>query len=522
MSLDQEQSSARTIPGSYISDDVRRFIACQKYRNMPKCDQKPDLARYQHHLFEIQRNPKYKDLPFSCGREEGSAAPEVQSSECQDAEQSESMSGSRPSFQDQTRNRQQISQNAHLQTIPEYPNLHQDDYFRYTPGQVINIKEAGVSPNELPHIAYSQSPKRKQKRRARFADLRLENEDLVREYADNTYPIPYQLEDPPEVLLTPGTPISDDSIYGPFSNDMRDQQRLSPGNRRRVRSSGAGNVTPNRHGGQEAYSPISPFSPNGQTTFSRSEDSGFPQAAYDSGLEVTPPTLSAAEWHRRRQGQKLLSTDMAEVEGDLRFRDPNMYTNPRTAPHPPFNRRPSPASRSSLSPTPSNSTDSENRRQGSERMRDKLYDFEISEFSDDTTTSKPKGMMKKILGKGHRSGTETRMFPFAHKIENGQIIRSADLEVKREWAFVAMSPNSRTIVGVSDRDTFKAYSIDYSSCRLLVVGEFEGEPLAIAVSNKHLAILTLMKVCQQSCTELQITFGNLTFTQTTAPDIQPP
>ncbi|KAK6540006.1 hypothetical protein TWF694_008839 [Orbilia ellipsospora] len=112
----------------------------------------------------------------------------------------------------------------------------------------------------------------------------------------------------------------------------------------------------------------------------------------------------------------------------------------------------------------------------------------------DYQSKKPKEIFKKLLGGRQLRAADVGLSPFVSKLEGNQTIRYGNLDTRKEWAFVAISPDSKTIIGVCDHEVFITYSIEIYGTRVLVCGEFEGAPLAIAVSNTHLAILTLTKL----------------------------
>ncbi|EWC47108.1 hypothetical protein DRE_03477 [Drechslerella stenobrocha 248] len=122
-----------------------------------------------------------------------------------------------------------------------------------------------------------------------------------------------------------------------------------------------------------------------------------------------------------------------------------------------------------------------------------VLDVDLS--PDSTSAKKPKEIFRKLLGNRTPRYSETGVSPFIPKLECNQHMQYSNLEARKEWAFVAVSPDSKTIVGICDRECFMTYSMDLlgdsPGTRMVVCGEFEGEPLAIAVSNTHLAILTL-------------------------------
>ncbi|KAK6506069.1 hypothetical protein TWF506_010992 [Arthrobotrys conoides] len=182
--------------------------------------------------------------------------------------------------------------------------------------------------------------------------------------------------------------------------------------------------------------------------------------------------------------------DIAEVEGDNTFaaRDSHNNTFSSTA-----RLGPSPSSPSYYSPSLQNSGDHPSPA-AYDRAQEGDGSFDAPELAPDFTPKRSKEIFKKLLGARTSRHPETGVSPFTQKLESGYSVRSIHLESRKEWAFVAVSPDSKTIVGVCDRECFMTYSMEISEIRPLVYGEFDGEPLSIAVSNSHLAILTLTKL----------------------------
>ena len=90
---------------------------------------------------------------------------------------------------------------------------------------------------------------------------------------------------------------------------------------------------------------------------------------------------------------------------------------------------------------------------------------------------------------------EVNEIKFDEQVLHNKKMLYAHLGVKKEWAFVAMSPDTKTAVCVSDKNIFMSFSrSDSGLTKLVDNGSFEGEPTAISVSYMHLAILTLNKV----------------------------
>ncbi|KAF3223365.1 hypothetical protein TWF106_005137 [Orbilia oligospora] len=182
--------------------------------------------------------------------------------------------------------------------------------------------------------------------------------------------------------------------------------------------------------------------------------------------------------------------DIAEVEGDNTFASRGNYSGLYSST---TGLELSPSSLSFYSPSSQNSGDRP-RNATYDRAREGDGSLEAPDLAPDFIPKKSKEILKKLLGGRTSRQPETGMFHFTQKFESGYPVRSVHLESRKEWAFVAVSPDSKTIVGVCDRECFMTYSMEVLGIKPLVYGEFDGEPLSIAVSNNHLAILTLTKV----------------------------
>ncbi|RVD87435.1 uncharacterized protein DFL_001670 [Arthrobotrys flagrans] len=182
--------------------------------------------------------------------------------------------------------------------------------------------------------------------------------------------------------------------------------------------------------------------------------------------------------------------DIAEAEGDNTFANRGIHSNLFSSsthlelapPSPPF-----------YPPFPQNNGNHQTPA-SYDRARGRDGCLEPPELAPEFIPKKSKEILKKLLGARTSRNPETGISPFAQKFEPSYSVRSIHLESRKEWAFVAISPDSKTIVGVYDRECFVTYSMEISGIRALVYGEFGGEPLSIAVSNNHLAILTLTKL----------------------------
>ncbi|KAJ6263538.1 hypothetical protein Dda_2102 [Drechslerella dactyloides] len=99
-----------------------------------------------------------------------------------------------------------------------------------------------------------------------------------------------------------------------------------------------------------------------------------------------------------------------------------------------------------------------------------------SDLTPDSATKKSKDIFKKLLGGRSSRPLDTNVYPLIPKSEYNQPVRYANFESRKEWAFVAISPDARTIVGVCDRDCFTTYSMELAGesagIKMTVCGEF--------------------------------------------------
>ncbi|KAF3163944.1 hypothetical protein TWF225_001981 [Orbilia oligospora] len=443
----------------------------QKYRNVPKYENKTNILKHHHYLFPPQKylDQNHQQPPGDSFREQRAAT-----SMRYDAYNQNSVLLAPPLMEAQ--HHQNTHYRPHVQQLhyPGHENTgHPNDYFSY-PSETVNIKERRFPQSNLKST--KSAPRFRGGRQVRF-ELQTVDEDgpipcnpvdcpmarLTLEDARLLHPV--HLHEVQEAFLDPA--YQQDTTTPPHetSYDKRSTQpyHARTSSKLSSRSISIGNSSPAR----PCLGSVNTGTPEGSLRSSGAIPSRF---AYRAPTRPPP--------------------DIAEVEGDNTFASRGNYGNlhPSTT-----GLELSPSSPSFYSPSSQNSGDRP-RNAAYDRARERDGSLEAPDLAPDFTPKKSKEILKKLLGGRTSRQPETGMFHFTQKFESGYSVRSIHLESRKEWAFVAVSPDSKTIVGVCDRECFMTYSMEVSGIKPLVYGEFDGEPLGIAVSNSHLAILTLTKL----------------------------
>ncbi|EPS41045.1 hypothetical protein H072_5062 [Dactylellina haptotyla CBS 200.50] len=469
----------------YRNYEDANFGYCPKYRDVPKFEDKTNLSKYNHPLYQ-QPKPiasRFQN-PGGSSSYGPPTSPRMGYGVYGQSVPSLALAGT-------PHNPVLDYSHGHPNAYQFPPNQedeeHQSSSSWYTqgPSQTVNIKERS-SPASNVKLRKSTT-RAKAARRVQFAGL-----ETVEELEDA--PIPCNPEDCPDSRLA----LEDGRLLHTLAPETPYHKKPASSHdtfHKRPSTLGVPLNTNNDHsthfssGYNQDHTNLIPASASASASRRRSQIPCLGSANID--LHPTSNKHKKARRTRHPHRQSLPAQFIAEVEGDNTF--PTSHSDQG-------NLVPSFAS-IGLSSTPSPShQESPNEIIGSgsswlehDRTGRWLH-IDSAEFLTDFSTKKPKEIFKKLLGGRTTRPCDTGVSHFTEKYESNQIIRYANLEARKEWAFVAISPDSKSIVGVCDHDHFMTYSMDDSGIRMRVGGEFEGEPQAIAISNNHLAILTLNKL----------------------------
>ncbi|KAK6346290.1 hypothetical protein TWF730_010620 [Orbilia blumenaviensis] len=469
-----------------------RSGSSQKYRNVPKYENKTNLSIYDHRIFQRQKHLSQDHQLLVPSQDFNGSQTSTGMATGYDVYGPTAVVSSSSSAQTGTPYNQNM--HAHYRTHDgqqHYPGPentgHPNDYFNYIPGETVNIKERRFPLSNLK--TPKSSTRVKAARQVRF----------ILETVDEDAPIPCNPVDCPESRLTlenarlaHALPSGPSSYRGPGTSSHHSYQQYPPSLPQPPPPPPPLNQTHNGPGHQTSPSILYPrnhpirLSPRSSSTGVSNESRGscleHTHTSAPRGLE-TPRSSTASTPRFAYRAPARPNPDVAEVEGDNTFPGYEGHDDLASSVS---NLGLIPLSPSFYPPSPQNNEDRP------PQERDAGPD--APEITPELTSKKPKEIFKKLLGSRPYRHIETRLLPFTEKFESNYSIRSVNLESKKEWAFVAISPDSKTIVGVCDREYFVSYSIEASGVKALVYGEFDGEPSSIAVSDNHLAISTLTKL----------------------------
>ncbi|KAK6497514.1 hypothetical protein TWF481_011920 [Arthrobotrys musiformis] len=445
------------------------FESSQKYRNVPKYENKTNILKHHHHLFPSQ---KYLNRQHQQPSDENLRERRAATNMIYDAYDSTSVLLSPPLVEPQSPPNTNYRFHHPQRHYPGHENTgHPNDYFSY-PSEAINIKE-----RRFPQSNLKSTKSASRARGGRHVRFELQT-------VDEDGPIPCNPVDCPMARLALEDarllhPIPPHEIQETFPNTAYQQDTASLPH---------GVSYENRAQIHHSRTP-SKLSPRSVSTAGSSSSTGPCSGyAYLGDPAGTPRNLGGTTSRSTYRVPIRPAPDIAEVEGDNTFANRGDYRNP-----------PSTTERLELPPPsplfyptspPQNNVDYQtSATYDRARERD-----DAPELAPEFVPKKSNQILKKLLGARTSRPPETGISPFTQKFESGYSVQSINLESRKEWAFVAISPDSKTIVGVCDRECFMTYSMETSGIRMLVYGEFDGEPLGIAVSNNHLAILTLTKL----------------------------
>ncbi|KAF3913895.1 hypothetical protein ABW21_db0204569 [Orbilia brochopaga] len=394
--------------------------------------------------------------------------------------------------------------NQQRPTALEHDQYHSYEYMG--PGESVNIKERGFPPSKV-KLPTSSSRAKLPERRVRFRLEPVEEDVVAKGRRDDALdaPIPCDPINCPEARLAlenaclpHALPLEASSSTGPSTS-------YGAAYRRHYKGDSSNTAT----WGRESFSYPNSF-PGSAYNHSSTKALGVLKSASASNRrtpcsqgytndEAFAPDNPRRAPTRHRQFPSRPPAHIAEVEGDNEF---PAYNDPRYVAQSLADLEISPLTSSGFPNSHRYPCQNFSNRDQSWAGHDRhISDGSIThapELSPGSTTKKSKEIFKKLLGGRISQPADTNIYPFITKSEGSQSIRYVNLESRKEWAFVAVSPDTRTVVGVCDRECFMTYSMDLTGesagVKMLVCGGFEGEPLAIAVSNRHLAILTLTKL----------------------------
>ncbi|KAK6332043.1 hypothetical protein TWF718_002581 [Orbilia javanica] len=454
----------------YRRREEERLEGSQKYRNVPKYENKTNVLKHHRHFFPPQKylNQDHQYPPSDSFNER------------------RTVTNMRYDAYDQTSvllppqlveapHHRTSHYNPHSQQrhYPGHENTgHPNDYFSY-PSETINIKER-IFPQS--NLKSSKSASRARGGRQVRFDLQTVDEDG---------PIPCNPVDCPMARLTLEDArllhsMHPNELQGPFPNPTHQQDAGS-----------SLHETPYDHRAMQLHHTRTP-SKSSPRSISTSAPAGACSGSTYTGTSAG--ALRSSEGTVSRPAYRVPARpppEIAEVEGDNTFTNFDSHGNIFPSP---ARVELSPSSPSFYPHSPQNSGDHATSADY-DRTRERAdRGLDAAELAPEYTPNRSKELLKKLLGSRAYRPPETGISPFTPKVESNYSVKSVHLESRKEWAFVAISPDSKTIVGVCDRENFMTYLIEVSGIRTLVHGEFDGEPLSIAVSNDHLAILTLMKL----------------------------